>query len=539
MRQNRALLPIVALTAIPMAQVVAKTAPAEPKQPNVIFIMSDDHTSQAIGVYGSRLAKLNPTPNIDRIGKEGIVMENAFVTNSISTPSRACIVSGQYSQTTGVLDLYDALPIERQNLPIEMKRLGYQTAVVGKWHLQNQPEMYDYYNVYYGQGSYFDPVLCEKGTTEKVKLQNKMVLGHQYYGHESDIVMDISLDWLKNKREDDKPFLLSLHFKAPHDNFEYNPKYEDYLADTFIPEPKSLWERGNHGSVATRGYNDSMLDTIGTSISRRQFVHFQGKVTGVDGVQGLSDKEYTRLCYQQYLKMYLRCVKGVDDNVARLFEYLEEEGLLDNTIIMYTGDQGFMLGEHDYMDKRWMYEESMRQPFLVRYPPRIKAGSRSDAIVNNVDYAGTIIDMAGGDVPEYMQGDSFKEILYNKGKEPEGWKQATYYRYWMHMTHHYNPGHFGIRTKDYKLIFYYAKDYTYDRPRRAEFAPSYIETPPAWEFYDLRKDPEEMNNLYDNPKYAKVISDLKVQLKQMRKDLNEEDQNYPEIQQVIDEYWDK
>ncbi len=539
MKNNKFLLPIVALTAIPATQALAKKVVPEPKQPNVIFIMSDDHTSQAIGVYGSRLAKLDPTPNIDRIGREGIVMENAFVTNSISTPSRACIVSGQYSQTTGVLDLYNALPIERQHLPIEMKKLGYETAVVGKWHLDNQPEMYDYYNVYYGQGAYFDPVLCEKGTTEKVMLNKKMVAGHQYIGHESDVVMDISLDWLKNKRKDDKPFLLSLHFKAPHDDFEYNPKYEDYLADTFIPEPASLWDNKNNGSIATRGHNDSMIDTIGTSISRRQFVHFQGKVTGTDGVKGLSDKEYTRLCYQQYLKMYLRCVKGVDDNVGRLFEYLEEEGLLDNTIIMYTGDQGFLLGEHDYMDKRWMYEESMRMPFLVRYPPRIKAGSRSKAIVNNVDYAQTIIDMAGGEEPEYMQGDSFKEILYNNGKEPEGWKQATYYRYWMHMTHHYNPGHFGIRTKDYKLIFFYAKDFTNDRPRRPEFAPSYIETPPGWELYDMRKDPKEMNNIYGDPKYASVVADLKAQLKQMRKDLNEEDQNYPEIQKVIDEYWDK
>ncbi len=536
---SKVLLPIAALSVLPATQVLAKSAPAEPKQPNVIFIMSDDHTSQAIGVYGSRLAKLNPTPNIDRIGKEGIVMENAFVTNSISTPSRACIVSGQYSQTSGVRDLYDALPIERQHYPIEMKKLGYQTAIVGKWHLINDPEMYDYYNIYHGQGTYFDPVLYERGMTERVKIFNRMLPGHQYKGHESDVVMDISLDWLKNKRDKSKPFSLNLHFKAPHDDFEYNPRYEDYLADTFIPEPKSLWDNKNNGSVATRGVNDSMLDTIGTSISRRQFVRFQGKVTGVEGVKGLTDEEYTRLCYQQYLKMYLRCVKGVDDNVARLFDYLEKEGILDDTIIIYTGDQGFMLGEHDYMDKRWMYEESMRMPFLVRYPPRIKAGSRSEAIVNNVDYAQTIIDMVGGKEPTYMQGDSFKEVLYDGGKEPEGWKQATYYRYWMHMTHHYNPAHFGIRTKDYKLIFFYAKDYTYDRPRRAEFAPSYIETPVAWELYDMRKDPEEMNNLYGNPKYAAVVADLKAQLKQMRKDLNEEDQRYPEIEAVINKYWDK
>ncbi|MFI3247747.1 MAG: sulfatase [Rikenellaceae bacterium] len=506
------------------------------QKPNIIFIMSDDHASQGIGIYGSRLAKFDPTPTIDRIGSEGIVFENCFCTNSISTPSRACITTGQYSQTNTVLTLNDSLPIEKQYLPQEMKKLGYQTAIVGKWHLHAQPEMYDYYNVFYGQGAYFDPILCEKGQSEMVKVGGRTLPGKKYIGHSSDIVMDITLDWLKNKRDKDKPFFLQHHFKAPHDNFEFNPRYADYLADEMIPEPASMYYNANNGSVATRGYNDSMLDSIGTSIGRRNIKNHMGNVMGID--PSLPDDEYKHQAYQEYIKRYLRCIKGVDDNVKRLFDYLEAEGLMDNTIIMYTGDQGFMLGEHDYIDKRWMYEESHRMPLLVRYPEKIKAGIRTDAMVNNVDFAPTIISLAGGDVPEYMQGESMKEILYNEGDEPEGWKQATYYRYWMHMIHHSNPGHFGIRTKDYKLIFFYGQPYK-EWDGQKQFLYWNVITPPAWEFYDLRKDPEEMNNCYADPKYADVIADLKVQLKEMRHELNEEDgEKYPNIQAVIDANWD-
>ncbi len=537
MQQRNLIYPLVALAAAPTVVSCTDSA-AAPKQPNIIFIMSDDHTTQGIGAYGGRLAALNPTPTIDRIGNEGIIMERAFVTNSISTPSRACIISGQYSQTNEVLDLDGSLAVERQNLPIAMRELGYETAVVGKWHLKNKPEMFDYYNVFYGQGEYFDPILVEKGSAERVTSPNKRlgnVLGHKYTGHSSDVVMNITLDWLQNKRDESKPFFLCHHFKAPHDMFEFNPRYKDYLEDTFIPEPASLYYDDESGSVATRGYNDSLRDTIGSSIGRRNVVRNMGKHMKIN--KNLSDKEYKHQAYQENLKRYLRCVKGVDDNVKRLFDYLEAEGLMDNTIIMYTGDQGFFLGEHDYIDKRWMYEESMRMPFMVRYPPRIKAGSRSYAIVNNVDYAETIIDMAGGKQPKAMQGESFKEILYNEGREPEGWRQATYYRYWMHMAHnHNNPAHFGIRTKDYKLIFFYGVDYV---ERGAPNALTRLQTPAAWELYDLNKDPHEMRNVYSDAEYADVIKDLKVQLLELREELNETDEEYPHIQKIIDEYWDK
>lgn len=535
-----------------------KTVEQKTTQPNIIFIMSDDHTTQGFGIYGSRLAQLNPTPNLDKIAKEGIIFDNCFVNNAICTPSRAAIISGQNSQANGVLDLEGAIGLEKQYLPKEMKKLGYQTAIVGKWHLHDEPAAFDYYKVFPGQGNYFDPEFLVRG--EKSWPQNVV----QTKGHSSDNIMDITLDYLKNERDPNKPFFLMHHFKAPHDDFEYAPRYEDYLADTFIPEPESLYDNGNNGSVATRGKNDSLTRIIGSSVSHRNLIRHQANniywndTTVYKKYRNARDiapseyvkwemsgdeKEYTSKVYQDYLKKYLRCVKGVDDNVKRLLDYLEQEGLLENTIIVYTGDQGFMLGEHDYIDKRWMYEESMRMPFFVRYPKSIEAGTRTDAIINNTDFAPTLIEMAGGKTPEYMQGHSFKSIL-ETGKEPDNWQKSTYYRYWMHMAHrHQNPAHFGIRTKDYKLIFFYGKYWVdTDDPTATWNKESWgndfaNHTPPAWEFYDLKKDPKEMNNAYGESAYKDVIANLKQQLTKQREDLNETDKNYPHIQKVIDDHW--
>ncbi|WP_198931726.1 sulfatase family protein [Labilibacter marinus] len=522
------------------------TPKSENKKPNIIYIMSDDHCAQAIGAYKMRLAELNPTPTIDRIAKEGILFENVFCTNSICTPSRAAILTGQYSQTNGVMDLSGKIGKAQQHLPTEMKKLGYQTAMFGKWHLKEAPEAFDYYNVLPGQGDYHNPTLYtrEGDSLTLFKFEEgieREVYATTYQGHSSDVITDISLDWFKNKRDKSKPFFVMHHFKAPHDFFEYADRYNEYLENVDIPEPASLWDNKNNGSVATKGINDCWMDTIGSSIGHRNVIRNMGMHMEID--PNIPDPEYKRLAYQEYLKRYLRCVKGVDDNVKRLFDYLEAEELMDNTIIIYTGDQGFMLGEHDYIDKRWMYEESMRMPFLVRYPKLIKAGSQSDAIINNTDFAPTIIDLAGGSTPDYMQGNSFKSIL-ETGQEPEEWQQATYYRYWMHMAHkHNNPAHFGIRTKKHKLIFFYGRDFKQRNTAAQKWAHnpasmSDFETIPAWEFYDLENDPHEMNNLYGDAKYDAIIKDLKVQLKDLRTSINEEDTKYPEIQKIIDEYWE-
>ncbi len=516
------------------------------EKPNILFIMSDDHTSQAFGVYGSRLASLNPTPNIDQLATEGILFENAFCTISICTPSRASIMTGQYSQTNGVQDLNGRLMAENQYLAHEIKKEGYETAMIGKWHLKETPEAFDYYNVLHGQGSYFNSVLYEKGSDETVEVERQgktvTVAGHQYKGHSSDIITDQTLKWLKN-RDNSKPFFLMHHFKAPHDMFEFDPRYSDYLEKTEIPEPASLYYNRNNGSAATRGENGNMIHDIGSSVSQRNQNRNMGQHMKID--PNIPDPEYTHLAYQEYLKRYLRCVKGVDDNVKRIFDYLEEECLMDNTIIIYTGDQGFMLGEHDYIDKRWMYEESMRMPFLVRYPDMIKAGTKTNAIINNTDFAPTLIELAGGTVPDYMQGDSFKDILHSE-KEPEDWKDATYYRFWMHMAHA-NPAHFGVRTKDYKLIFFYGSDYIKrmkdgnwpnDRIEFSVYRPFEYFTPPAWELYDLKNDPFEMNNLYGSENYEEITIQLKEKLETLRSELNEGDENYPHIQAIIDEHWD-
>lgn len=499
------------------------------QKPNILFIMSDDHTTQAFGIYGSRLAALNPTPNLDMMASEGMIFDKVFCTNSLCVPSRASIITGQYSQTNGVLDLSGHIPPERQYLPTEMKKAGYLTAMIGKWHLKDEPAAFDYYNVFPGQGKYYNPETREEGQGQ---WPDNLI---QHQGHSSDVITDLTLEWLKS-RDKSKPFFLMHHFKAPHDLFQNAKRYDSYLENIEIPEPKSLYDMGNHGSVATRGTNDSLVHLIGASVSRRCNYWDLGKALKID--DSLPDPEYTHEVYQRLLKRYLRCVKGVDDNVKRITDYLKKEGIYDNTVIIYTGDQGYFLGEHDYFDKRWMYDEAMRMPFFIRYPKLIKKASRQDLLINNTDFAPTLIEMAGGKVPEYMQGKSFKRTI--EGEKEKVWRTETYYRYWMHMAHKLGvPAHFGIRSKKYKLIFFYGIDYglflTSDPENWGSQAD--IETPPGWELYDMEKDPLEMNNLYENPEYSDIIAELKERLKKLREEINETDENYPQIKAVIDQHW--
>lgn len=502
------------------------------QRPNILYIMSDDHAAQAVGAYGSSLAHLNPTPNIDQLAAEGMVFDHAYCNNAICTPSRASIITGQYPQTNGVLDLDSKLDTAKQYLPIEMKKLGYTTGMIGKWHLHSEPIHFDFYKVLPGQGTYFDPQFQEKG--QGVWPNNRV--GSK--GHSSDVITDLAIDYL-SKLDRSKPFFLMQHYKAPHGKFEYAPRYASYLADVKIPEPASLYAQPKFGSIATRGKDDSLLHVIGSSVSARHPAsNYVAEYVSTDQP---NSKAATSQAYQTYLKDYLRCVKGVDDNLARLFDYLKQEGLWENTIIIYTGDQGFMLGAHDLKDKRWMYEESMQMPFIVHQPGGVQSGTRTDLLINNCDFAPTMIELGGGQAPDYMQGRSFAKTL--AGQPETDWRQATYYRYWMHMIHHYVPAHFGIRTKDYKLIFYYGTNYRAPEEFQnfywGKTYAGYIEmqTPVAWEFYDLKRDPQEMHNEYGNPEYAGLIKKLKADLAQQREQLNETDVAFPKIEAIVNAHW--
>ncbi len=502
-----------------IASLAAMAMGAGHEKPNILFIMADDHAASAIGAYGSMLAQFNPTPAIDKLAEEGVVLENAFCINSICVPSRGTILSGQYAKTSGCKVNASRLPPEKQHLATEMRKAGYNTAVIGKWHLKEEPAAFDFYKILPGQGDYVDPEFREMG---KGVFPDNIV---QHEGHSSDVIGDAGIKWI-SERDESKPFFLCLHFKAPHGPWKNAPRFDSYLADVELPYPENLFDRGNHGSIATRGHNDELVPYIGSSIGARNPLRNAVRFIKRKDLSGLSNEEIQKLAYQSYVKLYLRCVRGVDDNVQKVVDYLKTNNLYDNTVIIYTGDQGMWLGEHDYTDKRWMYEESMRMPFIIRYPKSIPAGERPDALINNTDFAPTILDFAGVATPDYMHGRSFRGIL-ETDKEPEDWRKATYYRYWLHMKAHYNPAHFGIRTKQYKLIFFYGSNEK----------GNYLTTPPAWEFYDLKKDPKEMNNLYGNPEYAEVIEDLKKQLKQVRETYNETDEDSPFIQATIDRHW--
>ena len=515
------------LTVLALSVLVGRAAD---QRPNILFIMSDDHTAQAVGAYATVLKDLNPTPTIDTLAAEGMTFDNAFCTNAICTPSRACIITGQYPHVNGVFDLRGNIPPEKQALPILFRNAGYQTAMIGKWHLKKEPN-FDYYKVLPGQGKYFDTMFRIQGPRKWP--QNTVTHEGQ---HSTDAITDSALDWFRNKRDPDKPFFVCHQYKAPHDYFENAPRYQSYLRNVSIPEPPTLHDvPRTFGSIATRGHDDELMAHIGTSIGkrnpRRSYAvdlkeRFPEEFPSDYDVTRLSERETTRLAYQAYLRKYLRCVKGVDDNLKRLFDYLREEGLYDNTVIIYTGDQGFWLGENDYQDKRWAYDPSMSMPFIVRYPGSIRGGTRSDAIVENVDYPALMLDFAGIPRPSSMQGRSFKSIC-ETGKEPADWKKAAYYRYWMHMAHHDNPGEMAIRTKTHKLIYFYGADYEGKN-----------QTPPGWELYDLGRDPSELNNVYDDPAYSKVREELKKQLALLRRDIGDDGSHYPACEKVVQEFWD-
>lgn len=495
----------------------------ENKQPNILYIMSDDHSANAISCYDSLLADVFKTPNMDRLYEEGMKLENFFSTNAICTPARASIMSGQYGHLNGVRTLDDTWdPVNSPNLAGILKMNGYQTAIFGKWHLHCEPEGFDEYKYLYHkptneshlglgneQGVYYNPSFREK----KAGLTN-------YEGYVTDIITDMTINYLEHC-EKDKPFFLMCHHKAPHDFWEFAERHEHIFDGVEIPEPKSLFEDKSHRSLASRNYGSSVTPRSEIRSLYEDFTKEDYCTGPLLGTEDLSFAEKGHAAYQKYLKDYLRTVAAIDDSVGSILDYLEKKGELDNTIVIYTSDQGMFLGEHDYQDKRWSYEESLRAPFLIRYPKSISSGISEKSLMANVDIAPTILDFAGIDIPEVMQGVSQKAMIC--GETSETLRDHVYFRYWMHRANrHDNPAHYGIRTDRYKLLYYYGLPLdaagAIDEPSTA-----------GWELYDLMNDPRELNNIYENSENKKLVNDLKDMLFKEKDILEDQDEKYPEL----------
>lgn len=489
-------------------------------QPNILFILSDDHTSQAWGIYGGILENVVHAPNIDRLAAEGAVLNNCFCTNSICTPSRAAILTGQYSHQNGVYTLADQLSPDSMNIAKVLQANGYQTAIVGKWHLKKQPAGFDYFNVLPGQGRYWDPVLKTKENWE-----DGYGGGKEHKGFSTDVITDLSIDWMKSC-DKTKPFMMMCQFKATHEPFDFPDRFKNILDGVEIPEPESLFDEGPE--TTGRTFKGQVLEKLRDRyVENSKDPDYWAQYPELPfSVEGLNSEEQRSKTYQKLVKDFIRSGAAIDDNIGKLLDYLESEGIADNTIVIYTADQGYFLGEHGFFDKRIIYEESLRMPFVIRYPKEIKGGTRIDDIILNIDFAALFADYAGISKPEFVNGESFRQNL--KGKSPDNWRKSMYYRYWLHLAD--RPGHFGIRNERYKLALFYGQ------PLGMKGAQEQT-TDPAWEFYDLDVDPNELHNAYHNSDYAEIISEMKHELIRIRKLTGDTDKGSPIMQEIINQYW--
>lgn len=456
-------------------------------RPNILFIMSDDHAAHAMSCYGSRI---NKTRNIDRIADRGMRFDNCFCTNSICTPSRASILTGTYNHINGVTTLDTPMDNRLLTLPKLLQSSGYQTAIFGKWHLGTGPDHcptgFDDWAVLPGQGLYHNPAFIFKGPDGGTQ--------RTVQGYVTDLITDMCLDWLE-KRDLERPFFMMCHHKAPHRPWEPDEKHAHLYLNEDVPEPDTLYD-----DYATRA-------SAASAAEMRVGVHMTATDLKAEISRDLSESDLRRWGYQRYIKDYLRVVASIDDNVGRLLDYLDDSGLTENTLVVYTSDQGFFLGDHGWYDKRFMYEESLRMPLVISYPAEIAPGTSNQDIICNLDFAPSFLDAAGVPIPDEMQGRSFRSMF--AGQTPEDWRHSLYYRYWMHKAHHNVYAHYGIRTHDYKLIYYYADalgqegaiDETYE---------------PEWELFDLRQDPHELNNVYHDPAYAETVKALTTDLHRLQ-----------------------
>lgn len=468
------------------------------KKPNIIYIMADDLTTQAISAYGGIYKDIAPTPNIDKVAKEGMLFQDVLVTNSICGPSRAAILTGNYSNLNGYYKNESGGKFDdsKWTFPQEFQKSGYKTALFGKWHLGTEPVGFDtfkYHNASGQQGNYWNPLYNDNGKNVKEK------------GYATNLSTDFALNWLDTKEMTNEPFLMVLQYKAPHRPWHPDTKYEKLWDDIEMPYP-STFNDTYKGREKTAGDTEMTMEYFSRrdmklerpkNLKRKERIQwdFYGAKAGeIVQPKGMSDEEGKKWRYQNYIKDYLACVKSVDDNIGRVLTYLKENNLEDNTIIIVTSDQGFYLGDHGFFDKRFIYEESLRMPFMVKYPERIKAGSVNEDIITNIDFAPTLLELAGITTTQKMQGTSFVPVL--EGNTPKDWQDAMYYHYYEFPFWHHVQPHYGIRTQKYTLAHFY---YNID----------------VWELYDLEKDPNQMNNIYNDPNYASTITELKVKLKNL------------------------
>ncbi len=532
--------------AVPLAALAAVgcSSEQEQKSPNIIVILTDDHCCQAMSCYGGNLVE---TPNLDRLADEGMRMDACFVPNAISGPSRACILTGKYSHINGFTDNSRTFDGSQQTFPKLLHDAGYQTAMIGKWHLNSDPQGFDYWSILEGQGEYYSPLFIENG--QKVVEQ----------GYVTDVITDKAINFLEG-RDESKPFMMLYYHKAPHRNWMPAQRHLGMNEEKVYPEPEPLLDDYSGRGTAAREQEmmisrhmwpewdlklmraedlaedaadsarlartgnanvDDVSRANDISNSRRQFRNAFNRMTPAEQERwneayaprieewesvkdSLDEASLTRWKYQQYMKDYCAVVTALDENVGRLLDWLEAEGELDNTIIIYTSDQGFFLGEHGWFDKRFMYEECERTPMLVRYPSHVKAGTSSKALAMNIDIAPTVLDFAGVSIPSDIQGRSLRPVLEHRGKTPSDWRDAVYYHYYEYPSWHSVKRHYGIRTERYKLIHFY-------------------NDVDEWELYDLQNDPSELRNVYDDPGYVVVREDLHRRLEALQASVGDTD----------------
>ena len=494
---------------------------AADKRPNILFIFTDDHAPHSISAYDGWLKKVRATPTIDKLAAEGMLFVNSFCTNSICGPSRAVIQTGKHSHKNGFMNNGNSFDWDQQTFPKLLQNAGYQTAIYGKSHLKGEPQGFDSWTVLPGQGLYYNP--------DFITPEGKVTIE----GYCTDLVTDMAVEFLEEKRDDDKPFMLMVQHKAPHRNWMPALRHLDLYDNVVLPEPDTLFDNWSDNSSAAPNQElevdrhmhinfDLFVDltpdfedpTPGKPADRSAWNNMKrmtpeqlkvwreayGPRDAALHTANLKGKDLVRWKYQRYAKNYLRALKGVDESVARLQATLAELDLDENTVVIYSSDQGFYIGDHGWFDKRWMYEESLKMPFIVKWPGTVKPGSRNHNLIQNLDYAETFLEMAGAPIPDDMQGASLVPLL--KGEKPTDWRKSIYYHYYEYPSVHMIPRHYGIRNQRYKLMHFYQFD--------------------EWEFYDLKEDPDELVNLYNDPEYARRIQRAKKDLKALQKDYEDD-----------------